>query len=206
MLINSLKYSLHVIFHPFDGFWDLKHEKRGNAKAATILVLLLVFVRIFKRQATGFIFNTNDIKTLNVMYELRFVVLSLLIWCVSNWCLTSLMDGEGSFKDIYITTAYAMTPMIIIYFPLTILSNFLLIEEKEFYTFFNGLAMVWFCWLLWIGIMTVHQYTVKKTIITIFLTLASMGIIIFLGLVSLQLFEWVSRFVVSVIREVLYRM
>ena len=26
---QQLMYGFHVIFHPFDGFWDLKHERRG---------------------------------------------------------------------------------------------------------------------------------------------------------------------------------
>ena len=29
-LLSSLRYSLYVIFHPFDGFWDLSREKRGT--------------------------------------------------------------------------------------------------------------------------------------------------------------------------------
>lgn len=206
MLINSLKYSLHIIFHPFDGFWDMKYEKKGSIKAAVTLVLLLITARIFKRQATGFIFNDNDIKSLNIMYEFRFVILSMLLWCIANWCLTTLMDGEGSFKDIFMATSYAFTPMVVIYFPLTLASNFLLMEEKEFFTFFEGLALVWFCWLLWIGIMTVHHYSVKKTVITIFLTLVAMGVIIFLGLITLQLFERVSEFVLTACKEILYRM
>ena len=41
--IASLRYSLHVITHPFDGFWDLVHEKRGSLAAAhTFLALFLI--------------------------------------------------------------------------------------------------------------------------------------------------------------------
>ena len=31
---ESLRYSLYVLTHPFDGFWDLTHEKRGSLAAA----------------------------------------------------------------------------------------------------------------------------------------------------------------------------
>jgi len=35
---QELLYVFHIMFHPFDGFWDLKHEKRGSVRAgATIL-------------------------------------------------------------------------------------------------------------------------------------------------------------------------
>ena len=204
-MIESLRHSLHIMIHPFDGFFDLKYEKKGSIKASLILLLLLILSRIFKRQAAGFIFSSNNIKTLNIMYEFRIVLISIMLWCIANWCLTTLMDGEGSFKDIFMATAYSVTPMIVIYMPLTIAGNFLLMEEAEFYRFFEVLAVVWFVWLLWIGIMTVHQYSVKKTVFTIFLTLAGMGIIIFISMISLHLFEEVSTFAVTVFTEIFYR-
>lgn len=30
---EEIVYGFHVIFHPFDGFWDLKHERRGGMRA-----------------------------------------------------------------------------------------------------------------------------------------------------------------------------
>ena len=35
--VQSLRYALHVITHPFDGFWDLSHEMRGTVAAANTL-------------------------------------------------------------------------------------------------------------------------------------------------------------------------
>ena len=29
---DSLRYALYVMTHPFDGFWDLTHEKRGSIR------------------------------------------------------------------------------------------------------------------------------------------------------------------------------
>ena len=41
--LASLKFALYCITHPFDGFWDLTHEKRGTYAAAnTILILTLI--------------------------------------------------------------------------------------------------------------------------------------------------------------------
>ena len=36
---RSLRFSLHVIGHPFDGFWDLIHEKRGSIAAANTILI-----------------------------------------------------------------------------------------------------------------------------------------------------------------------
>ena len=35
---DSLRYALHCIVRPFDGFWDLTHEKRGSMAAAIQLL------------------------------------------------------------------------------------------------------------------------------------------------------------------------
>ena len=57
--IDSMKYALHVITHPFDGFWDLIHEKRGTMAAADRLygvtmqekgVSALVSVNLIERE------------------------------------------------------------------------------------------------------------------------------------------------------------
>ena len=121
--LSSLKYAGHVIFHPFDGFWDLKHEKRGSLAAANIILLALTLTMILQRQLTGFVFNTNVVEELNIVIIFSSVFVVFLLWCISNWSLTSLMDGEGTFRDIYITSAYALVPMILIYLPLIPLSN-----------------------------------------------------------------------------------
>ena len=55
--IQSLKFALYCITHPFDGFWDLTHEKRGSIAAANTILILTLIVRIMKLQYTSFIFN-----------------------------------------------------------------------------------------------------------------------------------------------------
>ena len=59
VLLKQLRYSLYLIFHPFDGFWDLKHERRGSRKAATVILLILVINSILKTQFTGFLYNSD---------------------------------------------------------------------------------------------------------------------------------------------------
>ena len=30
---KSFTYAFHIMTHPFDGYWDMKHEKRGTLAA-----------------------------------------------------------------------------------------------------------------------------------------------------------------------------
>ena len=199
--LQALKYSFYLIFHPFDGFYDLKHEKKGNLISANIILMIIILVFILSKQLTGFIFNNNSFRSLNIISEVISVILPLLLWCISNWSITTLMDGEGSLKDIYITTCYALVPIIISNFPLILISNFLTMDEADFYVFFYTLSFIWSVFLIFIGIMTVHQFTVKKTIVTIIIAIIGVIVMLFLGLLFIALIQQIINFCTFLYKE-----
>ena len=105
---ETLKYVFHVIFHPFDGFWDLKHEKKGSVPAALTFVALTIITLAIEKQDTAFLFNKNKLSELNVLVDIITVALVFILWCVANWCTTSLMDGKGKMVEIVTAIGYAV--------------------------------------------------------------------------------------------------
>ena len=204
-LLEKLKFSTYVIFHPFKGFWELKKEKKGNYASAGILVALLVVVFIIRRQLTGFIFNTNDVNEMNIFFEISGVLLPFILWCIANWCITTLMDGEGNFKEIVITTAYAITPLILINIPLVILSNIITINDGSIYYFLDAVALLWTGALLVFGLMTIHEFTFSKTILTAIIAIVGMIIIVFIGLLFFALVQQIANFLGIIYRELALR-
>ncbi|WP_409346505.1 YIP1 family protein [Paenibacillus sp. MBLB4367] len=199
------KAPFQTILRPFNGFWELKYENKGKVGIALLIVLLLVVTMIMKRQYSGFVVNFNKLNELNSVDELKFIVLPFLLWCVSNWSLTTLMDGEGKFRDIVMATGYAMLPLILIFIPQIAFSNVITQEESAFYYLLDSIAYLWFIWLLFVGIMTVHQYSIGKTIVTMLLTLVVMAFVIFLGLLCFSLLQQMYVFLYSVYRELSIR-
>ncbi|MWV43719.1 DUF1282 domain-containing protein [Paenibacillus sp. HJL G12] len=197
---------LYTILHPFNGFWEMKYERKGRLSVAFIIVALLVIAMIVKRQFNGFVINFNDPEQLNSLDELKFIVLPFLLWCIANWSLTTLMDGEGKFTEIIIATAYSLLPLVLIYFPQVLYSNVITADESSFYYLLNTVALIWFVWLLFTGTMTVHQYSAGKTIVTMLLTLVVMGIIIFLGVLFFSMLQQMINFVSSIYKEISFRM
>lgn len=196
----------YTMLHPFNGFWEMKFEGKGRLWMAGGVVLTLVLTMILKQQYSGFIVNTTDPSELNTFKELLFVLLPLALWCVANWSLTTLMEGEGKFKEIVMASAYALIPLIVIYLPQIVLSHVVTREEAAFYYLLDSAALLWFVWLLFIGTMTVHQYTAGKTIVTMLLTLVMIGIIIFLGLLLFSVFQQMVSFIISIYNEIEFRM
>ncbi|MBO9604429.1 MAG: YIP1 family protein [Paenibacillaceae bacterium] len=206
MRAEHLAFPFRLLLRPFAGYDDLKHEQAGRLSVALGLVLLLVLVAILKRQYAGFLFNFTDPRQLNSWDELKLIALPFLVWCVANWSLTTLMDGEGTFREIVTATGYAVTPLIVVYAPQIALSHLLTLQEGAFYYLLQSLAGAWFVWLLFIGTMTVHQYSVTKTIVTMALTLVVIGIIIFLGVLFFSLIQQMIVFVQSLYQELSFRM
>lgn len=205
-LWKQLRYTSHVMFHPFDGFWDLKHEHRGSMKAAIVLIAMLVINSILGTQFTGFLYNPDyDGVSLNVFSHFTSVVGTFLLWCVSNWCLTTLMDGEGSFKDIVMVSAYAMAPLFVIGIPLTFLSNVMPLDYEAFYNIIDGISVLWSGFLMLSGLMVVHQYSLGKTLLTAVLIVVGMAVIVFLGLLFFNLISQLISFFVEIYWELSLR-
>ncbi|MCR5558547.1 MAG: YIP1 family protein [Butyrivibrio sp.] len=199
---RELKYGLHVIFHPFDGFWDLKREHRGSLSAALTFVTLTIIAMTFEKQFTGFLFNSVRLKDINVVVDILTVGMVYVLWCVANWCLTSLMDGEGKMKDIFIAMGYALIPIILIRFPLILVSKAITAEEGVFYQVFANISYIWTGILVFFGTMVTHQYSFKKTVVTCVGTVLGMAIIMFIGLLFFNVIQQMITFVITIYKEI----
>ncbi len=199
--VKELKYGFHVIFHPFSGFWDLKREHRGSLAAALTFVGVFIMLTTFEKQTTGFLFNSVRLKDVNVVVDILTVAMIYVLWCVANWCLTSLMDGEGKMKDIFIAMGYAVLPMILIRLPLIALSLALTQEEGTFYYVLSSFSYIWTGLLVFFGTMVTHQYSFKKTVLTCILTVLGMAIIMFIGLLFFSVIQQMITFVGTIYKE-----
>ena len=203
---SSLRYALHVITHPFDGFWDLTHEHRGTLAAANTFMVLFLITRVLKLLCTSFQFISAPIQHINVFEEMGSLLLPFLILCLANWAMTTLFDGKGRFKDIYIGMCYALVPYILIQLPMILVSNMLTFEEGSLYSVMLSISLVWCAFLAFVGLMEIHDYGPGKTFIFIIVTIVGAAVIIFLILVFFSLLSDAFGFFVSLYREVSYRL
>ncbi|RCW49637.1 Yip1 family protein [Paenibacillus prosopidis] len=204
--LNSelLKHPFYLILHPFNGYWDLKYEwnKKTNLIVSFLILFLLAITNIMSSQYSGFLVNIYNPANMNSFMEVLYVLLPVLFWCVANWSLTTLMDGEGKFVEIFTSTCFAFIPMIIIPFPWIWLSNVISIQETGFYYFSHSIALIWSLYLLFVGNMTVHQFTPSKTIGTLLLSVVAMGFLAFLCLLFFSLIQQISSFATTIYQEI----
>lgn len=203
--LRALRFAFHVLAHPFDGFWELKHEKRGNLAAANVILLFVVATLIFMRQYTGFVLNKNDLWQLNVITEALGVVVPFILWCAVNWALTTLMEGKGTFREIVIASAYSLLPLILVIVPLTLVSHFLVLEEAQIYYLILVLSMIWAGLMLFIGTMITHEYSFAKTIGTSVLVVAGIGVSLFIMLLFSTVINHMIVFAIDIYSEAVLR-
>ena len=203
---SSLKYAFYVITHPFDGFWDLSHEHRGTLAAANTFLALFLITRVLKILCTSFQFFDTAAQHINIFSEMGSLLLPFLILCTANWAMTTLFDGKGRFKDIYIGMCYALVPYILIQLPMILVSNVLTYEEGSLYTVMLSISVIWSVFLVFVGLMEIHDYGPGKTFIFIIVTIVGACVIIFLVLVFFSLLSDAFGFFVSLYREGAYRL
>jgi len=202
---KALAYSNYCLVHPFDGFWCLKREKRGNLASANIILFLFLIVFCANIQFSGYLFINGQPEDVKVILSLLSVIVIMLCYCISNWGFTSLMDGKGTFKDIYISMAFALKPYIYGGVILFILSHCLSLKESFIYTTVEMIILLWVFMLLFFGMMMTHDYSLGNGLKTMVLTVVGMALIIFVGLVFTNLFEDIIGYFVDIYRELLYR-
>ena len=83
-------------------------------KIATISLILILVITIlsFLYQAIGrgYILNSTP-SDVSILMTISSILLPVLLWTLANWCLTTLFDGEGNLRDIYIATCYSLFPL-----------------------------------------------------------------------------------------------
>ena len=202
--MEELLYAVHVMTHPFDGYWDLKHEKRGSVRSAYIILVVTILAFFYQTVGTGYIF-AGDVAVVDVFGTLASVALPLLLWVIANWCLTTLFDGEVTLKDVFIASCYALTPLPIFIIPTTFISNFLVAEEATTISLVNGIAFAWLGVLIFFGMMITHGYPIWKAAITAVGTIVGMVFIMFIAVLFSTLVTKVVSFVYNIIDEIQYR-
>ncbi len=201
---EEVLYAFHVIFHPFDGFWDLKHEKRGSVRAAIFWFVLATVAVCYQSVGRAYVFNprANYATMFGTMLSL---IVPVALWVISNWCLTTLFEGEGSIRDIFIATCYCTVPLVLLVIPATAITNVLTLSEATIYTMLTSVAWVWVGLLLFFGTMVTHDYSLGKNFLTCIGTIIAIAVIMFCILLFSTLLMKMVSFVTGIVVELSYR-
>lgn len=202
---TKLLVPLRFFAHPIDLFNDIKYEKRGSLGVANLLLALYFLEEIINYFAVAYLFSNNEAQSFSVWPILLRTVVLVLLWCITNWAMSTLQDGKGTFKEIYLAACYALTPLVLFSVPLNLITNMMTLSESMFYSAISSALTLWSLILVFLGTMVVHQFTVRKTIGSVLLSLGMIVIIAFLVLLGFSISQQMTTFVETIITELLRR-
>lgn len=203
--LTPVQWVIHAITHPVEGFEDMRWKKSGSLKIAFFIVFMLFLAGIAAERLYGFNHYVPYDKIFNIV---PYIVKSFVIfgaWTVGNWAVCTLLDGEGTMKNICIYSAYSLVPYVAQLFINTFLSHFLIRDESVFLNIIAIIGTGWTAVLLFSAIRSVHQYSAVKTVFAIILTIAAMLIMLFLLILLLFLIQQVAIFFMTLFTEISYR-
>ena len=186
---EKLQYWGHSLLHPFDGFFEIRFRNHGSMLLATLLLIAFGILQCLKFQYTGFVMNTNNIAEMDALSLFISTVAVVILASVANWTITTLFNGKGKLKDIYIVICYSLTVLIIGDAIVTFASNFVTLEEVMILTSVRMVCYVYFVFLLFAGLGTVHEYSFGGNLASMVLTIVAAAVILFIGMLLFTMLE-----------------
>ncbi|MBO4734459.1 MAG: YIP1 family protein [Clostridia bacterium] len=202
---QKVKLALSSVIHPYSSFEEIKYKNMGSVVIALVIIALLFFADMFRKTSSGFLAMEGTAETYNVAYTLLGTVGVLALWVVSNWLISCLFDGKGTFKDVLVATTYALIPYVIFIYIRVILSHFLTLSGLSILNGFGIAVVIFTAYLLMIALMAMHEYDFFKFLLTSIVSVLFMILIVFVIFLAGVLWQQIGKFISAVFTELVYR-
>lgn len=194
-----------TVYHPIDTAYLLREGQMGHGYLAPILIIIIGYA-VFSawRLCSGPIFSTT-LENYSLITNFVFYVALFGLFIGGHYLIVSILDGEGSLKMIVSAVSYAVLPFIVTFPIFTLIKNFLTLNEKLLMTTFET-AVILLCFtILLIMLKIIHDYSVKKLIGTLLLTVFLMCLVVIFGSLLYVLCTQIVDFVMQIYTEVVIR-
>ena len=205
ILLGQLRYSLYFMRHPMDGCYGVKKEGKNSWWCANILLGTFILFSILEKYCSGFLVKTVREGRYDLITDIGKVLVIFIGLTACNYLVVTIHEGEGFFKDLYCAYAYCLTPYIVIKPFVILLSNVLTYNEVFLISFANIIVWTWVVILILLTLKEINNFTVGETAKALAITAFTVLILTLLVCIIYVLFSQVIDFVITVIREVVYR-
>lgn len=199
------RFPTYIMSHPVQGWQEFKQEKRGKMSVAITIILLYVVMRMLEYKYTGPVLNTHNPYLFNSITILIYGIMPPILLAVANWSVTTLMDGKGKMKEIFMMLCYSFFPIMIVGFLNIVISNFVTEDEAQFILILNIVGWALTVYMALTGLIGIHEYGLGKMLWSVIATVIATAIIAFIALLLFNLAEQIYSFFYSLYNELATR-
>lgn len=204
-IVRQVGWSTMMLRNPYDACYGIKREKRAGWLSAFIMLAAFFVLYVLNKYFAGFLFKTMPDGYYELINDFLIIGGAFLLLTICCYLVCTITDGEARFRDIFISAAYALIPMIVFLPIKLVLTNVLTYNEEFFITLIDVVSIGWTALLIVLMLMYQNDYTLKQTFKTIFLTLFCVLVVVALIVVLYMLISQLVDFIVSIYGEVVYR-
>lgn len=205
-LVDDFLFMFRFIKQPVDSFYYIKAGLRGSLLFAGLIYLAVIVIRILTQYITGFVFSPyTTAAQINVVVEIAFTLLLLVLWNAANYLVSTITDGEGRVRDVLIGTAYSLFPYILIALPMALVSNVLTENELFLYSFPLTLMWLWIGIMLFIMVREIHNFSFSEAVKNVLVTMFTMALFVLTGYILYILFNQLFEFIMAIAQELRLR-
>ena len=194
-----------VLRHPIDTFYDIRRENKGHMITAFALYVVEYFLFLAYFFGSGFVLIGNSNQQASVMFLSCIFWAPVMLFVISNFLVCEVGEGKARFRDVFISTAYMFAPFVVL-MPFVILISHMITGNELALLELAVIAIVgWTVVNLLIATKEIHVFEVGEAIGHLLITLFLMAVIVLAVSLIYMLCEEMVDMVISVIKEVYYR-
>jgi tetratricopeptide (TPR) repeat protein len=200
-LLKDIFYFFRVMRHPLDSFYEMKKGHKTTWYSAVILYVLIFLSFINYSVNKGFIYQFVAVEDMDIWsLILGFFGITLML-IISNYLDTSIHDGIGGIKQIFIMFVYALGPLLIALNVTALLSHVLTYNETFFLSLIMNVGFVWSFINVFLGIIETHDYTARQAIKSIIMTIVFSLIMVVVIILMIMMWEQLYQFIQALLKE-----
>ncbi|WZL78946.1 YIP1 family protein [Eubacteriales bacterium mix99] len=204
-LVRELRFVAYVPKNPADAYYGIQRESKVSIFSSTLLYLVFFILYVADKYFSGFLFKRVQEGRFELGMDVALVFGIFFLFILCNYLVSSIRDGEGKLKDIYCSLAYATMPYLVLKPVVILLSHVLTQNEAFLIGLLNFIVVLAMAILIVVMVREIQNYSWRETFQNIGLTLFTMFLFIVAGVIIFALIHQVVDFVVSIWKEVSYR-
>ena len=200
-----IKFPAYMLRHPIKGFEEFKRDKRAKWGPAIFFAVMVIIINILDFQYVSIEIRDRDLKNLKFFAQIIYIVGPIILYTFASWACTTILDGKGKLKEIFLMTCYSLYPLMWCSGVALFLSNILTGTELAIYRLIVAMGYVLLGYMIFMGMVVIHEFGVGKTVFAVLLTLIAAVVIVFVLLLMYELFQKMYGFAYTLINEISQR-